>query len=203
MTEWRLVPEGVVPEWTTPAWYAQVVNTPMADQTDHGPRVQAAADMVSALAVEVAARTVVDVGAGDGGLLQRLHLPDGCKAWGYDLQPDSIKYAREHRPGVDVRYGDVLQPGTVSWGMPPTIVVCTEMLEHLLDPRAFLRRIDPSVEYGVFSSPYLETGDNHYEYHVWAWDLDGYRALLADCGWTVTDQVTVSPMFQVVSARRM
>lgn len=199
MAEWHLIPDGVVPEWTTPGWYAQQPNSLMADGPCHGPRVQVAADMTSRVAHQIGARSVIDVGAGDGGLLQRCTLPEGCMAWGYDLQPSHVDYAAER--GVEVHLVDVLaDPAAVAWGLDPRIVVCTEMLEHLLDPRAFLRSLPAG--WGVFSSPAKETGDAHYEHHVWAWDLDGYRALLEGCGWTVTEQVEVPPIFQVVTAHR-
>lgn len=201
MTEWRLVPEGVIPEWTTAAWYATVPNSLMADGPVHGPRVRAAADMVTRAAHRAGARSVVDLGAGDGGLLQMLDLPVGCTGWGYDLQPSHVDHAPAR--GVDVRLVDILaEPGAVAWGLAPRVVVATEMLEHLLDPHALLRSI-PAGSVLVASSPWTETDQDHYEYHCWAWDLAGYRDLMRGCGWTrIIEHVTVEPIFQVLTCER-
>jgi len=196
--EWRLIPEGVVPEWTTAAWYATVENSRMADGPVHGPRVRAAADMVSRAAHQMGARSVVDLGAGDGGLIQLLDLPDGCTAWGYDLQPSHVDYAAQR--GAEVHLVDIVaEPEAVAWGLSPRVVVATEVLEHLLDPRALLATIPPGSTL-VASSPYTETGGehDHYEYHVWAWDMDGYRDLMRSTGWRPVEHITVEPVFQVI-----
>jgi hypothetical protein len=199
--EWQLVPEGTVPEWTTAAWYATVENSMMADGPVHGPRVRAAAVMVNEAARRVGARTVVDLGAGDGGLLQLLTLPAGCTAWGYDLQPSHVDHAKVR--GVEVHLVDILtDPDAVDWGPAPRVVVATETLEHLLDPRALLRAI-PAGSTLVASSPYTETDQDHYEYHCWAWDLEGYRDLMRACGWArIVEHVTVEPIFQVLVCER-
>jgi trans-aconitate methyltransferase len=200
--EWRLAPEGTVPEWTTPDWYATMPNSLMADGPTHGPRVRAAADMVTRAAHRVAARTVVDLGAGDGGLLQLLtQTPIYTKAWGYDLQPSHVDHAPTR--GVNVQLLDILtHPEAVDWGEAPRVVVATEMLEHLLDPHALLRSI-PAGSTLVASSPYTETGAQHYVFHAWAWDMGGYRDLMRECGWArIIEHVTVPPIFQVIACER-
>lgn len=179
MTEWQLFEPGTVPEWTTPQWYAGRDRAPHLEQVAHKARLHMAAEFVRAVATEHRLRTVVDLGAGDGGLLSLLK-GSGLKAWGYDLQPTNTTAATSER-GVDVYLGDVVS-GHIEWG---EIAVATEMLEHLVDPHAFVRRIAEHARVLVASSPAWETGESHYEFHAFAWDYDGYRALLEQGGYEV------------------
>jgi hypothetical protein len=67
-----------------------------------------------------------------------------------------------------------------------TVIVATEMLEHLVHPHAFVHRLaGTNAKWLVASSPYTETADSHYEFHTWAWDIPGYTALLENNGWRV------------------
>lgn len=190
--EARLFPEGTVPEWTTPEWYAGRDRAPHVDEELHRPRLLRAASLVRELVAETGARYVVDLGAGDGGLLSLLGDLD---AWGYDLQPSNVVGARER--GVLVIQDDVLTD-EIEWG---DVVVATEMLEHLVDPHGFIAGFPPLVRGVVASSPWTETVDSHYGYHTFCWDMAGYRALFEDLGWHVVDHVQVG-MFQVLSAVR-
>lgn len=176
--EWRLFEPGTVPEWTTPAWYAGRDRAPHLEQEAHKARLHLAAEMVRDVAGAYPVRTVVDLGAGDGGLLSLL-TDTGLTAWGYDLQPSNIVGARER--SVDVRLGDVVA-GDIEWG---DIAVATELIEHLLDPHQFVTRVAKRCQVLVASSPAWETVDSHYEFHTFAWDYDGYRALLEQGGYEV------------------
>jgi hypothetical protein len=180
VSEWRLFPEGTVPWFTTQEFYDSRVRAPHLEQSDHRPRLLAAAEHVAAaIAADPLIISVSDLGCGDGGLLSI--LPPGLKAWGYDTSPAQAGPAVSER-GVDVRLSDVVA-GEPEWG---DLAVATEMLEHLLDPHAFVRRVfDAGCRALVASSPASETGRSHYEFHAWAWDQDGYRALLEQGGWQV------------------
>lgn len=189
--EWRLFDEGTVPEYTRPEWYATREHAPHLDEPLHRGRLLQTATFVAQAAFQHRLSTVVDIGAGDGGLLSL--LGPSLTAWGYDLMPANLDAAKER--GVDVRYGDVVD-GDIEWGQ---IAVCTEMLEHLVDPHAFVRRIGRHAQALVCSSPWQERPGSAYEFHTWAWDLDGYRALVEQGGFRVTRQRCVGP-FQVVLA---
>ena len=191
--EWRLFPEGTVPECATAEWYAERERAPHVDQRAHRPRLVMAAAMIGSVWQD--GFTVSDMGAGDGGLLQLLDLIPADQKWGYDLQPSNIAGASER--GVNVELGDVLT-GEVRWG---DVVVVTEMLEHLVDPHGFVASIPESVKYVVASSPVNETDRNHYEFHLWAWDGDGYATLFTDAGWMLVDHRSVGP-YQVLLASR-
>lgn len=192
MIEHRLFPEGTIPEWTTPAWHAERERAPHLEQRGHRERLLTAARL--AMVPWLPEMTVVDLGAGDGGLLSLLNVPSHAK-WGYDLTPENVAGAASR--GQDVRLGDCVD-GDIEWG---DIAIATEMLEHLVDPHGFVRRIADHSQFLVASSPWTETKDNHYEFHTWAWDVDGYGQLLTDNGWGILGHITVS-WFQVVLAER-
>ena len=192
MGEWRLYDEGTIPEYTTPEWYATREAAPHLEQEFHRDRLMATASLLARECM-LGRRDVVDLGAGDGGLLSL--LGPAVKAWGYDLQPANLLAAK--RRGVDVRYGDVLNDD-IEWGR---IAVATEMLEHLLDPHAFVRFIAGHAQTLVCSSPRNETDALHYEFHTWAWDMEGYRALVEQAGWKIKWHVPVGA-FQIIVAGR-
>lgn len=191
--EWRLFDEGTVPEYTRPEWYAGREHAPHLEQVGHRDRLMQTAAYVAQAAFAGKLRTVVDLGSGDGGLLSL--LGPSLTAWGYDLMPANLDAAKER--GVDVRYGDVVE-GDIEWGR---IAVCTEMLEHLVDPHAFVRRIGQRAQVLVCSSPWMERAGFAYEFHTWAWDLEGYRALVEQGGFKVQRQRQVNG-FQVILAVR-
>lgn len=192
MAEWRLFPEGTVPECTTAGWYAGRESAPHLEQEGHRDRLLRSASFVARAAFGLPGATVVDLGAGDGGLLSL--LGPAVKAWGYDLADANVQAAKGR--GVDVRYGDVVD-GDIEWGR---IAVATEMLEHLVDPHSYVKRIAGRSQYLVASSPRFETGDDHYEFHTWAWDLAGYADLMEQGGFTIVRQEPVGG-FQVLLCR--
>lgn len=193
----RLFPDGTIPECATPGWYADRERAPHLEQGVHQPRLKKAVEFV-AHAVDLGGTEVVDLGAGDGGLLSCLRplLDDWTiDAWGYDLQPSNIDGARERC--VNVTLADVLVD-KIMWG---DIAVATEMLEHLVDPHQFVATIAEHCRFLVASSPAFETADSHYAFHLWAWDMDGYRQLVEQAGFTVVRH-DLAGEFQVLLAER-
>lgn len=191
--EWRLFEAGTIPEYTRPEWYEGRERAPHLEQEGHRDRLLTSASFVARVAFERKLRTVVDLGAGDGGLLSL--LGPSLTAWGYDLSPAAVAGAKER--GVDVQFGDVVD-GDVEWA---DIAVCTEMLEHLVDPHAFVCRIAGNVQALVCSSPADERPGHAYEYHTWAWDETGYRQLAEQAGLQVRKWERVN-RFQVMLAVR-
>lgn len=167
MSEWRLF-DGPVAHVSTAQFHAGRGRAPHLEQHNHRDRLIAAS-----LAVQkMAPRTVVDLGCGDGGLLELLGYL-GIVAWGYDFAPANADGWSER--GVVAELYDVFGPRQVpSWG---ELVVLTEVLEHLSDPHGVLEWISRHAPMVVASSPKDETGSRHAEEHAWAWDLEGYRAL--------------------------
>lgn len=193
MSEWRLFDEGTIPEYTTPEWYLSREHAPHLEQREHYGRLTLSANLIAMTAWESGLRTVSDLGAGDGGLLSILN--PAVKGWGYDLMPANVQAAKDR--GVDVRLADVLND-PIEWGQ---IAIATEMLEHLIDPHAFVRHIAANAQVLVCSSPWNERPGFAYEFHTWAWDHDGYRALVGQSGLQVRKHRTVDA-FQVIVAVR-
>lgn len=196
MAEWQLFPAGTVPECATPEWYRGRDAAPHLEQEGHRQRLLLTAQFV-AETVDRGSRDICDLGAGDGGLIQAVREAGvTVPAWGYDLQPTNVAAAEARGVSVElvnvlaepVRYADTL--------------VLAEVLEHLVDPHGLLTRLaDTDARWLVASSPYTETPDAHYDFHLWAWDLDGYRALLDNNGWRVVRQETAW-ISQVLLAER-
>ena len=180
-------------EFVTAKWYEGRDAAHHLEESTHGQRLVHSAWFVKQ-AVEMGARTAVDLGCGDGGLLQLLRDMD-IKSWGYDLMPKNIEFAVNNR-GVDARYTD-FNSDDIEYG---DVAIMTEVLEHMIDPHKIVREL-PS-KYLVASSPYTETDANHYEFHLWAWDKDGYDALIQQGGYTIVNKLYVSGWSQVVLAVR-
>lgn len=187
--EWKLF-NGEKSEYASKEWYEDRETANHLDQHDHRERLLKAVEFVKE-AVGLGANTVVDLGCGDGGLLSLLKN-EGIKSWGYDLMPHNIEYAINVR-GVDARYTDFNNDNTIEYA---DVVIMTETLEHMEDPHSVVRSL-PS-KYLVASSPYNENNNSHYEFHLWAWDNEGYCKLLEQGGYTVVKQENVSGWSQVL-----
>lgn len=172
----RLFEPGTVPEWTTPEWYQGREVAPHLEQEGHRERLELA---VQYLRPYLRGHTVSDLGAGDGGLLSMVQK-GALAVWGYDLAP--VNQAAAAARGVKVETLDVIK----DWDrvILGDIVIATELLEHLIDPLDLLCRVHTSnAQYLLASSPYTETRESHYEFHTYAWDREGYYALLRAGGW--------------------
>ena len=180
-------------EFTTAKWYKDRDAAHHLEELDHKDRLVNSAWLVRQ-AVEMGAKTVVDLGCGDGGLLQLLR-DMGIKCWGYDLMPKNIQYATEVR-GVDARYTD-FNSDDIEYA---DVAVMTEVLEHMIDPHKIVREL-PS-KYLVASSPYNESDANHYEFHLWAWDKEGYDNLIMQGGYTIVNKLYSAGWSQIVLAVR-
>jgi len=189
--EYRLFEEGTIPEWTRPEWYSGRERAPHLEQEMHQGRLNLSARFVRQALNDFELTSVVDLGAGDGGLLQLL-ASAAPRMWGYDLQQSNVEPAQNER-GVDVRYGDVVT-GDIEWG---DVAIATEMLEHLLEPHQFVQRIAEHSKVLVASSPWNESPGSAYGFHTYAWDQDGYAALLRGAGFEIQHHQTTG-MFQVI-----
>jgi hypothetical protein len=188
----------------TAEWYKTREHAPHVDQWHHRPRMEAAAAMATRAVTQHGFRSLVDLGAGDGGLLSLLKRSlKGISAfdavegmWGYDLMSVNCDYARAVRM-VDVRYLDFVDE-PIDWGDLTTI---TECLEHLQYPHAMVRRIGMYSKAIVASSPSNETSESHDECHAWVWDMDGYRDLIEQGGFQVVEHELIEGgpcSFQVI-----
>lgn len=196
--EWRLF-EGDVPYVSTAEFHADRERAPHLEQAMHRERLELALDFVRSAAHQYGVPRLSDLGCGDGGFLTMVD-PYVSEMWGYDFCPANVAAARNER-GMEVTYENFVDRlESIRLG---TIVTLTEVLEHLADPHGLLRRLwlRGVVKEVVASSPWVETDVSHDACHAWAWDVDGYRALLEGAGWKVARHETTS-YFQVILARR-
>jgi SAM-dependent methyltransferase len=179
--EWKLFTGK--PDFVSAEWYEEREAAHHLEQEGHRDRLIAASQFVLE-AIKLGGKEVVDLGCGDGGMLSLLK-DSNVKCWGYDLSPSNVEYAVNVRK-VDARYTD-FHSGDIKYA---DIAVLTEVLEHMEDPHEVVRSL-PS-KYLIASSPYHETDLNHYEFHLWAWDEDGYRALLEQGGYKIINSQLMS-----------
>jgi 2-polyprenyl-3-methyl-5-hydroxy-6-metoxy-1,4-benzoquinol methylase len=203
VAEHRLYPEGTVPPVSTFEFHEHRERAPHLEQPVHRPRLDKAlefildADERSGRQQRGCATSVTDLGCGDGGLLSLLKDHDFWPR-GYDFQPSNAAGWAER--GVSAQAFDVFgaDQHRIIFG---EIAVTTEVLEHLADPHEAVRFIGQMSRYLVASSPWNETPESHDACHAWAWDQDGYRALIEQGGFAVLRHETVG-QFQVILGGR-
>jgi 2-polyprenyl-3-methyl-5-hydroxy-6-metoxy-1,4-benzoquinol methylase len=66
---------------------------------------------------------------------------------------------------------------------PVDLYVCSETLEHLDNPDAFLEEVRTKTKYLLVTTPEAETSLDNPE-HYWGWDSDAVGAMLAAAGFT-------------------
>lgn len=194
MTEWKLF-EGKIPFVSTPEFHEHRERARHLEQADHRDRLLTAAEFVRTSSL--LGPLYSDLGCGDGGLLS-ITQSSFEQAWGYDFQPSNSAGWAERE--ITAYQADVFSMDRDS-AILGDVVSCTEVLEHLADPHEVVRWIhdDPLTKSLVCSSPVNETDMYHDECHAWAWDFEGYSALVSGGGWHIEDHRIVG-RFQVVRA---
>lgn len=152
------------PAWTF-AFHQDRERAPHLEQPCQRQRLLAAASEIKILNPA----SVVDLGCGDGGLLS---LVKDIPSWGYDFAPANEAGWIER--GVTAYAVDVFNDRPeIKWG---ELAVATEILEHLEHPHEAVKWIASNSRFIVCSSPHSDTLPD--DTHAWAWDREGYRALL-------------------------
>jgi predicted TPR repeat methyltransferase len=127
--------------------------------------------------------TICDFGCGNAGLIREIQSKVSNEIWGYDLQPSNVADAYEKGNKDNVFYKDFVIEDDIRY---PDIVICTEVLEHLADPDAFIKRLlNNGVKYILASSPDYETPSYHAPFHLWVFNGDSYKYMFIDAGWDV------------------
>ncbi len=114
------------------------------DMKKYGPMSRHIRRIIKALARRVPFESVLDVGAGQGSLLQELmgEFPRIRSAFGCDISPKAVDMARRKVPAaefavVDVEHG----PLDALAGRTFDLVICSEVLEHIPDDLAAMRHL--------------------------------------------------------------
>lgn len=167
------------------------------NEDGHRPRLVQACSEVKALVTGKMLSSVADWGAGNGGLLSIIPSQPRISKWGYDMSPKAVEYARNVLH-LDVRQMDITKD-EVRAG---EVTVMTEVIEHLVEPLAVLKKLATMpVRYIVASSPAFETDTQHYEFHLWAWTEDSYPKLIESAGFKVLRHYTVGSTQFVVGEK--
>ena len=101
---------------------------------------------------------VLDLGCGNGTFLS-LFQSRGWKLYGSDFSPTGINVARANFPGIEFFLADASAPASniaVEVGKVD-VILSTEVIEHLYDPRGFLRNAHYLLRPGgriVLTTPY-------------------------------------------------
>jgi 2-polyprenyl-3-methyl-5-hydroxy-6-metoxy-1,4-benzoquinol methylase len=169
---------------------------PHLEQESHTARLLRAAEYVRYAATGLDSVSVSDLGCGDGGLLSLIRDLD---SWGYDFAPANVAGWRER--GVRATSQNAFED--LSKCKLGNIVVMTEVLEHVLDPHGALRYLyeNPVPQYLICSSPWNETPEVHCPEHAWAWDVEGFTALIEEAGWRLASHELIGST-QLVLAKR-
>jgi 2-polyprenyl-3-methyl-5-hydroxy-6-metoxy-1,4-benzoquinol methylase len=177
MAEYKLF-EGDIAPFTDDEFYREREAAHHMEQEGHRERLLKALEYAFVAKHQFGCETFSDLGCGDGGWVQAANNA-GLTAWGYDMQPSNVEYARNVR-SVDVRWTNFEKDASIQYG---DCVVMTEVLEHVSDPHGILAGLPSHVI--IVSSPFHETDENHYEFHNWAWDMDGYAAMVEGAGFYI------------------
>lgn len=201
--EYRFYPNVDVPPVSTFAFHRDRASVAHFEQQIHKSRfAQIVSDFAGVVRtiyahklVEYGKLSVIDLGCGDGGLLQHIvnYYPHVVPR-GYDFQPSNeAAWARRN-----ISSRTRLMNFVDEWDNIPeaNVYIITEVLEHLADPHEMVRRIRARNAFIIASSPWGETMMSHDECHAWGWTFTGYHQMMRDAGFTTKYHHAAGP-FQV------
>ena len=142
------------------------------------------ADVAFLFDIDKQSRSMTDLGCGNGGLMWEFskRFPDS-PTWGYELSPLAVQYGKDHYR-VDITHIDFVNAldDQLRFG---DVIVMSEVLEHLIDPVAMLKRLRGRSRWIVASCPSQEDDKQHYEFHLWAWDMGSFLRMFEKLGYQV------------------
>lgn len=159
-------------------WYKDRELADHINQGDHRPRLMQVLEYLKDIVHPH--DSICDFGCGNGGLIREIRKEMPNTIWGYDLQPSNVEDAKEKN--TPVFYSDFINEDCNY----PDIAICTEVLEHLVDPDAFLQKLKLNgVRVIIASSPDYETADFHAPFHLWVFTENSYKEMFEQNGWIV------------------
>jgi 2-polyprenyl-3-methyl-5-hydroxy-6-metoxy-1,4-benzoquinol methylase len=154
------------------------------NQEGHRPRLMQVLDYIIHLTSKDPELNICDFGCGNGGLIREIESKIPNKIWGYDLLPANVKDSHEKGNTTNVMYKDFITD--VDGIEYPDIAICTEVLEHLVDPDVFITKLlNNNVQCIIASSPDYETPNYHAPFHLWVFNGDSYKEMFERAGWNV------------------
>lgn len=98
-------------------------------------------------------KNVLDVGCGEGFILNKLKKEGIGKNWqGIDYSKDAVKIGKKLHPRLDLEQGSIYDSGFKDNSFD--LVICTEVLEHLDNPKKALKEVlRISKKYVLLSVP--------------------------------------------------
>jgi 2-polyprenyl-3-methyl-5-hydroxy-6-metoxy-1,4-benzoquinol methylase len=164
--------------------------------------------IIDKLVVDIpAGSTVLDMGCGNGSFLS-LYRDRGWSLHGTDFSPTGIEIARSNYPEIEFILGDAQTSADDLLDQigPVDLVISTEVIEHLYDPKAFLLTAYSVLKPGgvlVVTTPYhgylknlvmALTGqmDKHYTVlwdhgHIKFWSAKTLGKAIADTGFELVE----------------
>lgn len=137
---------------------------------DHHLRVDVTASLTRWVATQFGCRTVADLSAGDGAIVNSLQLPA------------SVVHLGDFAPGY--QYTGPIEE-TIHQIPSVDLFICSETIEHLDDPDEVLYQIGQKAGALVVSTPIGEVEEVGNPEHYWGWDVDDVVRILDDTGWEV------------------
>lgn len=146
-------------------------------------------------------RVVLDVGCGAGRKLMEVVAPVAERVVGLD-QGSGIRAAAERYPDQTWITGDLEDPA--GWSdvaeVMPDLVICADVVEHVEDPEAFLRRLGGVSPRLLISTPDRSRlpkasplGPPRNQLHIREWAFAEFRALLESSGFRVDKAQNLPP----------
>lgn len=93
---------------------------------------------------------VLDLGVGDGALLQYMLQRKKIEAFGLDVSPKAVEFCRAM--GLDVALADINKPISDFLSGQYDFIICSEIIEHLPNPEGLLNSLRPFVRKGIIVS---------------------------------------------------
>ena len=163
-------------------WYKDREVADHINESGHRPRLMQVLDFLLQILEQHPDLSICDFGCGNAGLIREIESKVSNKIWGYDLCPANVEDAAT-KGNQNVFYKDFVIEDDI---MYPDIAICTEVLEHLVDPDTFIKKLlNNGVKFIIASSPDYETPSYHAPFHLWVFNGDSYKEMFVDAGWNV------------------
>lgn len=166
-------------EFHDPFTLRRIYRTPHNHQgwIDHRYRVKISIGIGRVLC---ASGTIVDLSAGDGAIARGI----ASEATG---ECDTFLGDIAYSPTFQIQ-GPI--EDTLDEAPPGDLFICSETLEHVVNPEHLLYRLAARNEKLLISTPIGERGTHNVE-HYWGWDEEAVRSMLEDAGWRIVIGATM------------